>query len=185
MLFLKMKYIVLFLFVLFPMVIMAKTYKYVDNNGVVVFTDDYESIPVEFRKGVIVIKDDTDKETKPAVKMDTKSENTTLETDKKINSENTFSDKLSYYFNDSLTQKLLVAFLLSILFIFAGRLLKGVENRRIVTLIRLGILIVMSLLLFQSYLEKAQSQYEELKADAERLKTKAIKRGIKADEIVR
>ncbi|GAB4434402.1 MAG: hypothetical protein OHK0040_05400 [bacterium] len=180
-----MKFIVIFLFVLFPLVIFAKTYRYVDKNGVVVFTDDYESIPDEFKKGVVIIKDDNDKETKPAVKTDTKSENNPLEADKKINSEKTLGDKLSYYFNDSLTQKLLAASLLLVVFIFAGRLLKGIENRRIVTLIRLGILIVMSLLLFQSYLEKAQSQYEELKADAERLKTKAIKRGIKADEIVR
>ena len=37
---------------------MAGTYKYTNSEGIVVITDDYESIPKDFRKSVTVIKDD-------------------------------------------------------------------------------------------------------------------------------
>lgn len=178
-----MKYLIVFLMIFVPFLLFAKTYKYVDKNGVIVFTDEYESIPEEFKKSAVVIKDDSEKTAQP-VKVDDKKVNLP-ETVKNINTEKTFLVKISDFLNGGVTQKFFISLILLIIFIFAGRFLKNIENKKLVVLIRFGSIVILGLLLFQSYLEKIESKYEELKTDAEKLRTKAVKRGIKADEIAK
>ncbi len=166
---------------------MAKTYKYVDKNGVVVFTDEYNSIPDEYKKSAVVVKEDSEKNTLPPApaRVDAAGRVYNPTSVPAPMEETPFKEKVTKFFTDPFVHKLSVVFFLFLLFIFAGRLLKGFENKKIVTLLRFGIMVVIGVILFQSYLEKAEKQYEALKQDAEQLKMKAIKRGLKADEIVR
>lgn len=184
----KLVYLLAVVFLLFfwQKLCIADTYRYVDKNGVVVFTDDKESIPLEFRKNVTVIKDEEVKnkqlETKKDVALPANSNN--QQQSKKQEEASTFYEKLKNLQFDNL-QKPIILVILSLIFIFAGYLLKGLNNRRIVTIIRLGIVIIISLLLFQTYLEKVNSQYEDLKADVNSLQKKAIKRDIKLEDITK
>lgn len=168
----------------FNQLLSAETYRYIDKNGVVVFTDDKESIPPEFRKNAVVIKDE---QTNTKI-TDTKAENKTTnvtktqETTKQIENQSSFSRYLENLSFNQLQTPLLAAILI-VLFIFAGYILKGINNRRVVTIIRVGIIIILCVLVTQLYLEKVQKQYEELKADVNALQKKAIKRDIKIEDV--
>lgn len=176
--------ILLIMAILVPIISVAKTYKYVDKNGVVVITDDFESIPDDLKKKATIIDDEKAKETQPTSSGSVENKpNEGIE--KKVDEEKELKKSLFDYIRDSVVKKVILLVVLVALFIFAGVLLKGTENRRVVRLIRFGILIIIGIILFQAYLDKAEQQYEELKSDVERLKAHSIKRVIKNDEILK
>lgn len=170
--------------VTFHQFLLAETYKYTDKNGVVVFTDDKESIPPEFRKNVVVIKDEHSDSKIPDTKTENKTPHLTKSQEpvRQVEQKTLFSEYLEKLTLGELYTPLLAAVLI-IVFIFAGYLLRGLNNRRIVTIIRGGIILILLLLVSKMYLEKVQKHYEDLKGDVDVLQKKAIKREIQVDNV--
>ncbi len=48
--------LLLIIFLVFPTIVKADTYKYIDKNGVVTFTSDIKDVPKEYRDKVEIIK---------------------------------------------------------------------------------------------------------------------------------
>ncbi len=170
--------------VTFNQFLLAETYKYIDKNGVVVFTDDKESIPPEFRKNVVVIKDEQPESKIPDTKTENKTPHLTKSQEhvRQAEQKSLFSVYLKKLTLGEMYTPLLAAVLI-IVFVFAGYLLRGLNNSRIVTIIRGGIILILLVLVAQKYLEKVQKHYEDLKGDVDALQKKAIKREIKIDDV--
>ena len=162
----------------------AQTFKYTDKNGVVNFTDDRESIPAEYRKSAVVVKDEAEKKPIEPVKIEAVPQPSAAAAPPATAAPQGAADRLLALVGDSaLATRAGIIAALVLIFIFAGWLLRSVENKRIITLVRCAVVLLVIVIAFQAYLEKAANQMHELKNQAEAFKKQAEKRGVKADQI--
>ncbi|MCX7991248.1 MAG: hypothetical protein N2999_04320 [Proteobacteria bacterium] len=160
----------------------ADTYKYIDKNGIVNFTNDIKDIPQEYKNKVEIIKEEKEfqKDIKPVKNLNQQPPNQETVINSKqrnLSIESIVNGEKNFWY------ELFISLFFAVFFIFAHRILFFIENKKIITLLRFAIVFIIGIYMFSKYANKQVETFLEAKKDINKIKKSLETKDQKIDDL--